>query len=271
MSIDRETGIDLQLDRPHSARMYDYYLGGYTNFPADREAAGRAIAAFPSALVAARANRRFMHRSTRYLAARGHTQFLDVGTGIPTSPNLHEIAQQINPAARVVYTDNDPIVLAHAAALLRSTPEGRTAYTQGDVTDPKGLLDSVDAAGILDLGRPVALSLNALLHFVVEGQDAHGIVDYFKSRLAPGSTLSLTHLTADFDPEPIQHLVEVYRAAGTPGQARSYDEFAGFFSDWTLLEPGITPTQQWKPDPEDELGSVTPAEAAAYAAVAEKP
>lgn len=148
--------IDLRMDRPHSARMYDYYLGGFTNFPADREAAGQAMSAFPSVLVAARANRRFVHRSSRYLAARGHRQFLDVGTGIPTSPNLHEIVQGVDPTAKVVYADNDPIVLAHAAALLQSTPEGRTAYAQADITDPAGLLNAPGVRDTLDLGEPVS-------------------------------------------------------------------------------------------------------------------
>ncbi|QMU76641.1 SAM-dependent methyltransferase [Streptacidiphilus sp. PB12-B1b] len=268
---EQETGIDLQLDRPHSARMYDYYLGGYTNFPADREAAGKAITAFPSALVAARANRRFMHRSTRCLTSLGMTQFLDIGTGIPTSPNLHEIAQRADPSARVVYADNDPIVLAHAAALLHSTPEGRTAYAPGDVTDPAALLHSPDVRRTLDLDRPVALSLNALLHFVPGAQEAHDIVEYFKKELAPGSTLTITHLTGDFDPESIDRLVQIYKAAGTPGTSRTLSEFTAFFAGWTLLEPGVTPTQRWRPDPEDNLGGITDAEASCYAAVARKP
>jgi hypothetical protein len=267
--------IDLRMDRPHSARMYDYYLGGYTNFPADREAAGQAMIAFPSLLVAARANRRFMHRSTRYLAARGHQQFLDIGTGIPTSPNLHEIAQAITPAARIVYADNDPIVLAHAAALLHSTPQGLTAYTQADVTDPAALLEAPEIHATLDLDEPVALSLNALLHFVPDHLGAHAIVDRLKDRLAPGSALTMTHLTADFDPEPVHRLVAAYRAAGTSGQARTREEFTAFFTGWTLLEDGVTPTPQWNPDRDNDRdndpGNVTDAEAACYAAVAVKP
>jgi hypothetical protein len=268
---DHETGIDLQLDRPHSARMYDYYLGGYTNFPADREAAGKAITAFPSALVAARANRRFMQRSTRCLAGAGLSQFLDIGTGIPTSPNLHEVAQGVTPAARVVYADNDPIVLAHAAALLRGTPQGRTAYAPGDVTDPEALLHSPDVRRTLDLDRPVALSLNALLHFVPGDRSAHEIVEYFKKELAPGSALSITHVTADFAPEAIGPVVQVYNSAGTPVQSRTLSEFTAFFEGWTLMEPGVASTQRWRPDPEDSLGGITDAEASCYAAVARKP
>ena len=281
MSTDRQTGIDLKMDRAHSARMYDYYLGGYTNFPADREAAGRAIAAFPSALIAARTNRRFMHRSTRFLAGLGLTQFLDIGTGIPTSPNLHEIAQSLDPAAHVVYTDNDPIVLAHAAALLHSTPEGRTAYAQGDVTDPKTLLETPEVRDVLDLDRPVALSLNALLHFIPDdggtradgtaALGAHEIVELLKEQLAPGSTLTMTHLTADFDPERIERATAVYRAAGTHCQGRSRAEFSAFFDGWTLLDPGVASAQRWRPDREDELGGVTDGEASCYVAIARKP
>ncbi|MCS0635438.1 SAM-dependent methyltransferase [Streptomyces sp. LP05-1] len=263
--------VDLELDKAHSARMYDYYLGGVTNFPADREAAGRALAAFPSALAAARINRRFMHRSTRFLAERGHDQFLDIGTGIPTSPNLHEIAQAVNRRSRVVYTDNDPIVLAHARALLHSHPEGRTAYVQADVTDPGTLLGHPVLDQTLDLDRPVVLSLNALLHFVTDDQDAHGIVERLMERLVPGSALTISHATPDFDPAAMARVTDTYVAVGTPLQARSRTEIARFFTGFEIQEPGLVPTHEWRPDPDEPFGSVTAAEAACYAAVAVKP
>ncbi|WP_280728174.1 SAM-dependent methyltransferase [Kitasatospora sp. MAA4] len=269
----REDGVvDLELDRAHSARMYDYFLGGTTNFPADREAAARAMTVFPSILATARINRRFMHRSTRLLAGDlGMTQFLDIGTGIPTSPNLHEVAQGLRPRAHVVYTDNDPIVLTHARALLESHPAGRTAYVQADVTDPEALLASPALLDTLDLSRPVALSLNALLHFVPDDRGAHHIVDRLKSALSSGSTLTITHATPDFDPEGIQRLTTAYQAAGTPGQARTRDEVARFFDGWHLLRPGITATHLWRPDPEDDSTTVTSTEASCYAGVAQKP
>ncbi|MGW4277656.1 SAM-dependent methyltransferase, partial [Streptomyces seoulensis] len=213
---DHGSVVDLELDRAHSARMYDYFLGGITNFPADREAAGRAMAAFPSVLIAARGNRAFMHRSTRHLARSGITQFLDIGTGIPTSPNLHEVAQAVSPRTRVIYTDNDPIVLAHARALLRSHPEGSTAYMQADVTDPGALLEHPVLRSTFDFGAPIALSLNALLHFITDRHDAHGIVERLKAALPSGSTLTISHVTPDFDPEAIARLTAVYEAAGTP-------------------------------------------------------
>ncbi|RAJ59945.1 S-adenosyl methyltransferase [Streptomyces sp. Amel2xB2] len=263
--------VDLELDRAHSARMYDYFLGGTTNFPADRESAGKAMAAFPAVLVAARTNRQFMHRSVRRLAQLGMRQFLDVGTGIPTSPNLHEIAQETAPDARVVYTDNDPIVLTHAQALLRSTPEGRTAYAQCDAQHPELLLSAREVRETLDLERPVALSLIALLHFVPGERAAHDIVEHFKQALPSGSTLTVSHVTPDFDPGALARALEAYDAAGTPVQARTREEFTRFFDGWELLDPGVTVTHRWHPDTERDLSQVTDAEAACYAAVARKP
>ncbi|MFF5565463.1 SAM-dependent methyltransferase [Streptomyces sp. NPDC012623] len=263
--------VDLELDRAHSARMYDYYLGGTTNFPADREAAARAMTAFPSILATARINRNFMHRSVRFLAREGMEQFLDIGTGIPTSPNLHEVAQREVRAARVVYTDNDPIVLAHARALLRSTPEGRTAYVHGDVTEPEVLLAARGLRETLDFTRPIALSLNALLHFVTDEDDAYAVVEYLKSALPSGSTLAIAHATTEFDPEGMARLTTAYQAAGTPGQARTREEIVRFFDGWRLLGPGITPSHEWRPDPEESSEPVTLKEAACYAGVARKP
>ncbi|WP_346777329.1 SAM-dependent methyltransferase [Streptomyces sp. HNM0575] len=272
MAVDEgAVDLDLELDRAHSARMYDYFLGGTTNFPADRESAGKAMAAFPQVLVAARANRQFMHRSVRHLAQLGMRQFLDVGTGIPTSPNLHEIAQRTAPDARVVYTDNDPIVLTHAHALLRSSPEGRTAYSQCDARDPEALLASPEVRATLDMSRPVALSLIALLHFVPGDRTAHAVVERLKDALPPGSTLTVSHVTPDFDSAGLARALKAYEAAGTPVQARTREEFTRFFDGWELLDPGVTVTHRWRPDPEHDLTQVTDAEAACYGAVARKP
>ncbi|MFF3753114.1 SAM-dependent methyltransferase [Streptomyces sp. NPDC002018] len=265
------SAVDLELDRAHSARMYDYYLGGTTNFPADREAAARAMTAFPSILSTARINRRFMNRSVRFLARDGMRQFLDIGTGIPTSPNLHEVVQQEEPTAHVVYTDNDPIVLAHARALLHSHPAGRTAYAHADVTAPEALLAAEEIRSTLDFTRPIALSLNALLHFVTDEHGAHDIVEVLKDALPSGSTLAIAHVTPEFDPEGIARLTAAYRASGNPGQARGREEIARFFSGWELLEPGITPSHEWRPDPEDHAENITAKEAACYAGVARKP
>jgi hypothetical protein len=266
------TGIlDLEIDKAHSARMYDYFLGGNTNFPADREAAARAMEAFPTARIAARVNRQFMRRSTRHLAAGGMTQFLDIGTGIPTSPNLHEVAQRQRPTARIVYTDNDPIVLAHAAALMHSTPQGRTTYAQADLTEPEALLAGTELNATIDLDAPVALSLNAVLHFLPDDLHPHAIVETFKERLVPGSTMTITHSTPDFAPEAVRRASEAYRAAGTRGQARTHAEFTRFFDGWELLAPGITVPTRWHPAPSDEFADATDAEVSCYVAVARKP
>ncbi|MGW1175375.1 SAM-dependent methyltransferase [Kitasatospora sp. NPDC002543] len=263
-----EAEVNLAIHRPHSARIYDYFLDGTTNFPADREAAGHALAVFPQAPAAARANRAFMHRATRALAQSGVTQFLDIGTGIPTSPNLHEVAQRIEPRARIVYADNDPIVLTHAQALLRSSPEGRTAYVQADVRDPGALLDRVRATDVLDFSRPIALSLVALLHFVPDG--AHEIAATLKNALsARGSALVISHFTPDYAPQYAAGIEKVYRDNGNPVRARPRDEFADFFTGWDLLDPGITSTPRWRPEPDTK--PVTDAEASCLAAVAVRP
>ncbi|MEU8680949.1 SAM-dependent methyltransferase [Streptomyces sp. NPDC048611] len=270
---EHDSVVDLRLDRAHSSRIYDYFLGGKTNFLADRMAAGSVLGVFPAALVAARINREFMHRATRVLAASGLRQFLDIGTGIPTPPNLHDIAQGLAPDARVVYTDNDPIVLAHAAALLIGTAEGRTAYVQADVNDPAGILAAPQLLDTLDLTRPVALSLNALMHFVPDdGEDrAHTIVETLKAALPSGSALALSHATPDFSPEAMRQIIEIYGDAGTRLQFRSRAEILRFFDGWELLEPGLTLSHQWRPDRPEDATHVTDAEAACYAGVARKP
>ena len=267
-----ENAVDLELDRAHSARMYDYYLGGRTNFLADREAVGKLMAIFPAILVAARANREFMHRSTRFLAESGLRQFLDIGTGIPTRPNLHEIAQGVAPESRIVYVDNDPIVLAHAKALLQSHEAGRTAYVQADLAAPDDIMAAPALREALDLAQPVALSLNAVLHFVPDEQNAYGIVEQLKSALAPGSALAISHGTADFTPESVARRgTEVLRAAGTASQGRSRAEVARFFDGWDLVEPGITVSHRWRMEEPEELSDITDAEASTYVAVARKP
>ena len=261
--------VDLELDRAHSARMYDYYLGGTTNFPADREAVGRVLAAFPQALIAARSNRAFMHRATRYLAEHGLHQFLDVGTGIPTKPNLHEIAQSVEPRARILYVDNDPIVLAHAQALLLSTPEGRTAYMQADLADAAAILEAKVLHENLDLTQPVALSLNAVLHFIPDHDVAYRIVETFKEALPLGSALVASHATADFAPL-VQGVANVYKSVGTSAKVRTREEFTRFFDGWDLVDPGVTVTHRWRPDQDTVASAITDAEASCYGAVARK-
>jgi hypothetical protein len=252
--------------------MYDYYLGGNTNFPADRALAGRVLAAFPGVLAAARANRQFMHRSVRHLATDlGMRQYLDLGSGIPTAPHIHEVAQRSVPDARVVYSDNDPIVLAHSRSLLDGSPEGRTAYAHCDARDPAALLASDAVRDTLDLTRPVALSLFAVLHLFGDDDAPYETVESLKAAVPSGSTLTLTHGTADLDPGGMARLVETYAAAGIVVKLRTREEFARFFDGWELLEPGVTVHHRWRRDAERDLAQVTDAEAAGYGAVARKP
>jgi hypothetical protein len=228
--------------------MYDYFLGGKDNYPSDREAAEKAFAVLPCARTSARANRAYMHRSAHELARRGFRQFLDIGTGIPTRPNLHEIVQGVAPECRVVYVDNDPIVLAHAQALMAGTPEGRTAYVEADVTKPETILGAPELAATLDLSEPVALSLNAVFHFVPDEYGPHEILAELLAVLPSGSALSLSHLTADLDPDGITKAVASYRRSGVPAQARSRAEFERFFTGLDLLDPGVALAHRWHPE-----------------------
>lgn len=252
MTHELPNALNLRTDKAHSARMYDFYLGGKDNYEADREAAARVAASYPGIFVCARENRAFMHRATRVLA-RDHSirQWLDIGTGIPTKPNLHEVAQSVALDARIVYVDNDPIVLVHAQTLLNSSEEGRTAYIRADVNEPDTILRSPGLIETLDLTKPVVLSLNALMHFVTDAQDAHGIVRRLIDALPSGSALALSHCTPDFDPETWQKVTDIYNQAGTPVQFRGKAAVTDFFAGLDLIEPGIVVGHRWRPAAED--------------------
>ncbi|WKX68851.1 SAM-dependent methyltransferase [Streptomyces sp. XD-27] len=270
-----DNGLTLgQIDtsRPHTARMYDYYLGGKDHYESDQECADGVIALFPAIKIVARTNRSFMHRATRWLAREaGIRQFLDIGTGIPTEPNLHQVAQSVAPDSRIVYTDHDPIVLTHAQALLHSTPEGRTAYVQADVREPERILSAPELHETLDLSQPVALSLNALLHFVSDEFRPYELVRQLVDALPSGSYLVVSHCTPDFEPETWTKLVEIYRNGGIPAQVRSRSEVEAFFAGLELVEPGVVSAHRWKPDEEAAAATVTDGEVSMWAGVARKP
>ncbi|MBL7499694.1 SAM-dependent methyltransferase [Frankia sp. CNm7] len=263
----RPPSVDLRIDTPHSARMYDYFLGGKDNFPADRQAAEAALSIFPSIRTTALQARKFMTRVTAELARSGVRQFLDIGTGIPTSPNLHEVAQRVAPDARIVYVDNDPIVLAHSRALLRSAPEGRTAYLEADLREPERILRSAEVRETLDLSEPVALSLFAILHFVPDDVNPDGIVAELLDVLSPGSYLALNHATPDFvTPEVEAQVTGLYRAQGIPFQSRRHAEIVRFFDGLELVDPGLVPVHQWRPEGEPE--DIPAADIASYGGLA---
>ena len=261
--------VDLKTDVPHSARIYDFLLGGKDNFPADREAAAEITKDWPNLPKSMRANRDFMRRVIHYLAAElDIRQFLDIGTGLPTAPNLHEVAQGVAPESRIVYVDNDPIVLVHARALLSSTPEGRTAYIDADLRDPAAILDAPQV-DILDLDQPVALSVIAILHYIKDEQEAHRIVDRLMDALPPGSVLALSTTTADSAPEEVNRGVAVYNARGIPTKARDRAEVESLFHGLELIEPGVVLVNHWHPD--DATKAVDDAHVHIYGGVAVKP
>jgi hypothetical protein len=238
--------IDLKTDVPHSARIYDFILGGKDNFAADRAAAADVVGEQPSLPAGMRANREFMVRMTRFVVSElGIRQFLDIGTGLPTSPNLHEAAQAIAPETRVLYVDNDPIVLVHARALLTSTPEGRTAYLDADLRDPEAILAAAELRATLDLSRPVALTLIAILQTVEDDHAAYALVRRLLEPLVPGSALALT-IVPD-DPQ-VRAGGAVYRARGLPMRLRDRVAAERFFTGLELVEPGVVRTVEWHPD-----------------------
>lgn len=264
------TSLELDITKPHSARLYDYYLGGKDNYPADRAAAEEVLKVFPGVQTMARQNREFMARAVHFLAAeQSISQFLDIGTGLPTSPNVHQVAQDVIPTARVVYADNDPLVLTHARALLTSrTPQGRTAYLDADLADPAAILSSAQLRETLDLTQPIAVSLIAILHFFPDDRDPYAIVRTLVEALAPGSYLVLSHATADLD-TAVGAAVDVYRSQGIVSQARSREQVSRFFDGLELVDPGLTLVHRWRPAP--NALELSDAEVSMYGAVARVP
>ncbi len=233
----------------HPARVYDYWLGGKDNFAADREAAERVIAVRPSIRRDIRENRAFLRRAVAYLAAEaGLRQFLDIGTGIPTSPNVHEIVQGIAPDARIVYVDNDPIVLAHARALLASTPEGVTAYVDADLRDQGKIL--AEAARTLDLSQPVAVVLVGIMHLISDDEDPFGIAARLMAPMAPGSYLVMSHPASDVNAEVVAESARQYnQSVATAQTRRSHAEVMRFLDGMDAVEPGVVQCHRWHPQP----------------------
>ncbi|WP_024806022.1 SAM-dependent methyltransferase [Nocardia sp. BMG51109] len=261
MSVaDNGLPIDLRIDRPHPARMYDWYLNGKDHYEADRIQAAKVEQAFPTVKLAAWINREFMHRATTFLARAGIRQFLDIGTGIPTEWNLHQIAQALAPDSRVVYVDNDPLVLTHARALMNSTPEGRTSYVEADVTTPDDILTAPALLNTLDLSTPVAVSLVALLHFIPDSKHPYDIVTTLMDACPAGSYLVTSHATPDFDAETFAKITEIYQAGGMDAQFRTREEIERLFTGLQLVEPGITTPHRWHADIEVPLPNKRPPE-----------
>jgi hypothetical protein len=258
-ALEPEQAADMELLRPqfdtsvpHPARRYNYWLGGKDNFAADRESGDAVAAAFPTVRIAAVENRRFLGRAVTFLAREaGIRQFLDIGTGIPTASNTHEVAQAIAPDSRIVYVDNDPIVLAHARALLTSSAAGATAYIAADLRDPEAILSDAQLRGTLNVSEPVGLILVAILHFIPDDDDPYGIVARLLSHLPSGSYLAMSHATYDYMPaETVAQLDATNAARNVVFRARSRSEFSRFFDGLDLVAPGIVDVSQWRADDE---------------------
>ena len=255
-------GIDTTVS--HSARIWNYWLGGKDNFAVDREAGDRVEAMLPIIVVQARADRAFLGRAVSYLAGEaGIRQFLDIGTGLPTADNTHEVAQRVAPAARIVYVDNDPMVLSHARALLTSSPEGVCDYLDADLRDPGKIL--AEAARTLDFSQPVALLLMGILHHIPDTDQAYDIVRRLVAALPPGSFLVVNHSTSAVSGAAMEDAVAHWNKVGTPTMTlRRPEQIARFFDGLDLLEPGVVPCSQWRPgespfgppDPVDEFCGV---------------
>jgi S-adenosyl methyltransferase len=232
----------------HPARVYDYWLGGKDNFEADRVAGEATIAAYPAIRASARANRAFLARSVRYLAAEaGLRQFLDIGTGLPTANNTHEVAQLVAPESRIVYVDNDPLVLSHARALLTSRPEGVTDYLDADLREVDGILER--AAKTLDFAQPVGIMLLAILHYIPDLDQAQRIVARLVSAVPAGSYLVISHAASDIAPEQMAEMIRRMNEHLPEGNhvGRSRDVVTRFFADVDLVEPGVVKVTKWRP------------------------
>lgn len=262
---------DVDAAAPQAARRYDYWLGGKDNFTMDRQSGNEVRKAFPAIGHAVRENRRFMRRAVHYLAEdRGITQFLDIGVGMPMSPNVHEVAQAVHPATRVVYVDHDPVVAVHARALLTGTLPGVRVFVPGDLRRPAAILSSPVLRGTVDPDRPVALLLIAVLHFVRDDDIAYAAVRELATRLPSGSFVALSHVT--FDPLPVA-VAERLTAMSAPGaghgpfRARTREQVARFLDGLEVIEPGLVSTVEWYPE-RNPPAEASVAEAVTYSAVA---
>ncbi len=249
MTTQSPPGNGIDTTTPNVARIYDYLLGGKDNFAADREAARQLIEAIPDVAAIARDNRSFLGRVVRYLATSGGIrQFLDLGGGLPTQANVHELAQAVAPGARVVYVDNDPVVASHGRALLASG--GQVGMVLGDLRDPAGILRHPDVLALLDLAQPVAVLCTSTLHFIADEAQPHAIIAEYRDRMAPGSYLAISHGTLEEDPSGEGGKAEtVYRQASSQLHVRPLPEVRRFFDGFELVEPGLTWIAEWRPEP----------------------
>ncbi|HET8632390.1 MAG TPA: SAM-dependent methyltransferase [Thermomicrobiales bacterium] len=258
------------LDRPSVARMYDFFLGGYHNFAIDRAVAEQVVAAYPDFPLIMRANRAFLRRAVTFLASQGIDQFLDLGSGIPTVGNVHEVAQAINPDARVVYVDIDPVAVAHSRAILAGNPNA--TVIQADARRPEQIVGDPEVGRLLDLDRPVAVLLLAFLHFFQDDAEAEALVRGLRDVLAPGSYLVISHASYDDMPTDVRERLEgLYTRTPTPVRSRTREQIADFFAGFDLVEPGLVYVPAWRPEGPGDLWHDEPDRVHGFAGVGRKP
>ena len=243
---------DIDLTRPNAARIYDYVLGGANNFGVDREFAKNVLMAVPDAQVQAQQNRSFLRRAVAYLAGQGVRQFLDLGSGIPTVGNTHEVAQRIAPGAKVLYVDNEAVAVAHSELILQDNPDAD--ILRADITDPGSVLDHPRTRALLDFDQPVGVLMFAILHFVPDTANPWGLVGAYRDATVPGSYLAMSHGTADHRPDEMGTLVNQYQQTANPVSLRTHAEVARLFDGYELVEPGVVLGPMWRPEVEPSGG-----------------
>jgi SAM-dependent methyltransferase len=246
------TAAQIDTSVAHPARMYDYYLGGKDNYEVDREAAEAFLKVLPQGKATAVANRTFLGRAVRYLATAGIEQFLDIGTGIPGPGNTNEVAHTVAPQARIVYVDNDPIVITHARALLARSDPRRTAVAYADLREPESILENPDVRAVIDFDKPLAILLVGVLHFIADSEDPAGIVAKLRAVMTPGSYLAITAATPDMNPAVSLEAASYYERASAPLVPRTWDQVNEYFAGLEYVEPGLVQLPWWRPDGELE-------------------
>ena len=244
-------GLDLTV--PSAARMYDYYLGGAHNFAVDRDLANQVLRLIPDGRSNAKANRAFLHRAVRYLVGQGIRQFIDLGSGIPTVGNVHETAQTLAPETRVLYVDHDPIAVTHSELILADNPT--TAVLHADLRRPADILNSGQLARLIDLSQPVAVLMVAVLHFIPEKDQPHAAIQAFHDAVAPGSYLTLSHVSGHGRAQTADEAADLYRSAADTLTLRGRDQVRDLLTGWELVAPGVVWAPEWHPDWPDEVGA----------------
>jgi SAM-dependent methyltransferase len=243
---------DVDLSKASAARIYDYFLGGAHNFAVDRELAQQVLKIYPATPQVAQANRAFLHRAVRYLAEQGVRQFIDLGSGIPTAGSVHETAQALQPGARVVYVDHDPVAVAHSELILAGHPG--TQVLRGDLRRPDQILNAPQLAEVIDLSEPVAVLMVAVLHFVSDDDRPNEAISQFREAVAPGSYLVITHVNDEGRQSESDRVKELYRSATDAVTSRHRAEIEGLFAGWDLVEPGVVWVPEWRPDHPYDVG-----------------